>query len=171
VTRWLAAAPLLVLVALALVFGLSSLHHDPKVQPMALVGKPLPDLTLPDLDNGQTQSLRALTIGRPALVNVFASWCAPCAEEQAALAELSAGGARIIGVAYKDKPENSRSFLERYGDPYAARLVDASGRAAVDLGVTGPPETYLVAANGLILAKHVGSLSADEGRRLLASAR
>lgn len=169
--RWLAFAPLAALLILAGVFAAFSLHRDPKVQPTALVGRPLPDLILTDFDTGRPVALRSLLQDGPVLVNLFASWCAPCAVEQPALTELSAGGVRIIGVAYKDKPEATREFLDQYGDPYAVRLADISGQAAVDLGVTGPPETYLVGADGVIRAKHVGVLTVAEGRRLIASVR
>jgi cytochrome c biogenesis protein CcmG, thiol:disulfide interchange protein DsbE len=170
VSRWLALAPLGVLVALALLFGLFALKHDPKVQPRALVGKPLPELVLPGLDDGQKVSLRAAaaTTGRPVLVNVFASWCAPCEVEAPVLMQLKARGVTLVGVAYKDDPAKTRAFLDRVGDPYATRLVDRDGRAGIELGVTGVPETYLVDARGVILAKYTAPLSDADARALVA---
>ena len=106
----------------------------------------------------------------PVLVNIFASWCAPCEVEHPVLVELKKQGVRVVGVAYKDAPENTKAFIGRLGDPYAQRLVDRDGRAGIDLGVTGVPETYLVGANGTILAKHTGPLTPETAGELLAKA-
>lgn len=168
-TRWLALAPLAVLAALALLFSGYALKHDPKVQPHALVGKPLPDLTLASLDDGAPVALRSLaTTGRPVLVNVYASWCAPCELEAPVLMDMKRQGAELIGIAYKDAPANTQAFLARLGDPYARRLVDRDGRAGIELGVTGVPETYLVDGQGMILAKYPAPLSPKDARDLLA---
>lgn len=168
-SRWLAALPLAALAALALLFGLFALKHDPHVQPHALVGKPLPEVTLPGLDDGRPVSLRQATAtGAPVLVNVFASWCAPCEIEAPVLMELKARGVKLIGVAYKDAPDNTKAFLGRVGDPYAQRLVDRDGRAGIELGVTGVPETYLVDARGTILAKYAAPLSPADAQALVA---
>ncbi|MES2894837.1 MAG: DsbE family thiol:disulfide interchange protein [Pseudomonadota bacterium] len=170
-SRWLAILPLVALAALALLFGVYSLKRDPQVQPDALVGKPVPELTLPRLDDGRPAALRAALGEGPALVNVFASWCAPCEIEHPVLVDLRRQGVRIVGVAYKDAPENTKAFLGRLGDPFAERLVDRDGRAGIELGVTGVPETYLVGADGVILAKHTGPLTAETARALMAKAR
>lgn len=168
-SRWLAILPLAALGALALLFALFALKHDPRVQPHALVGKPLPEVTLPSLADGRPISLRAASAtGGPVLVNVFASWCAPCELEAPVLMELKAKGVKLIGVAYKDAPDNTKAFLERVGDPYVQRLVDRDGRAGIELGVTGVPETYLVDAKGMILAKYPAPLSEDDAKALLA---
>jgi cytochrome c biogenesis protein CcmG/thiol:disulfide interchange protein DsbE len=168
--RWLAVLPLLALVALGVLFAGYALHRNPKVQPQAMVGKPMPQLSLPSLDTGAATPL-ARAVEGPALVNFFASWCAPCEIEHPQLMALKANGVRIVGVAYKDAPENSRAFLTRLGDPFAARLIDSDGRAGVEFGVTGVPETYLVGADGVIVAKHTGPLTAKGARDLLAKAR
>ncbi|WP_304170052.1 DsbE family thiol:disulfide interchange protein [Phenylobacterium aquaticum] len=168
-SRWLALAPLAVLAALALLFGLYALHHDPKVEPRALVGHPLPALSLPSLDDGRPLALSEAARG-PALVNVFASWCAPCELEAPVLVSLKRRGVKLVGVAYKDAPENTQAFLTRLGDPYAARLVDRDGRAGIELGVTGVPETYLVSADGMILDKHSGPLTEADAQAMLAKA-
>lgn len=167
--RWLAFAPLAVLAALALLFGLYGLNHDPKVEPRALVGKPLPELSLPSLDDGRPVRLADAAKG-PMLVNVFASWCAPCEIEAPVLVDLKRQGVRIVGVAYKDAPPNTEAFLARLGDPYDARLVDRDGRAGIELGVTGVPETYLVGADGMILDKHSGPLTPEIAAAMLAKA-
>lgn len=167
-SRWLAILPLAALGALALLFALFALKHDPRVQPHALVGKPLPDVTLPALADGRPVSLRAASAtGGPVLVNVFASWCAPCELEAPVLMELKARGVKLIGVAYKDAPDNTKAFLDRVGDPYVQRLVDRDGRAGIELGVTGVPETYLVDAKGMILAKYPAPLSEADAKALL----
>jgi cytochrome c biogenesis protein CcmG/thiol:disulfide interchange protein DsbE len=171
VTRWLALAPLVVLAALAALFGLFALHHDPQVQPRALVGKPMPDLALPALDDGRMVKLRELTAEGPVLVNFFASWCAPCEVEAPQLNALAARNVRIVGIAYKDAPEKTRAFLGRLGDPYVRRLVDRNGRAGVEFGVTGVPETYLVGRDGVILDKHTGPIEAADVSQLVARAR
>lgn len=171
-TRWLAILPLAALVALALLFGLYALKRDPQVQPQALVGKPLPELVLPSLDDGREQPLRQVASGgAPVLVNIFASWCAPCEIEHPVLVDLKRKGVKIVGVAYKDAPANTQAFLNRLGDPFDLRLVDRDGRAGIELGVTGVPETYLVGSDGVIIAKHTGPLTAETAEALLAKGR
>ena len=167
-SRWLAALPLIALAALAVLFGAYALHRNPQVQPQALVGKPMPDLTLPSLDDGAAVRIREATRQGPVLVNFFASWCAPCAEEHPVLMEMRARRVPIVGVAYKDAPQNTMAFLSRLGDPFARRLVDRDGRAGIEFGITGVPETYLVAQDGRVLAKHTGPLSEDDARALMA---
>jgi cytochrome c biogenesis protein CcmG/thiol:disulfide interchange protein DsbE len=169
--RWLAALPLLALAALAVLFAAYSLNRNPQVDPKALVGKPIPALALPSLDDGRPTPLRGAAAGQPALVNFFASWCAPCEVEHPVVGALAAKGVRIVGIAYKDAPENTKAYLTRLGDPYAARLVDRDGRAGIEFGVTGVPETFLVDARGVILAKHTGPLTAESAETLLAKGR
>lgn len=169
--RLLAFLPLAALLALGLLFGLYALKRDPQIQPDALVGKPLPDLVLPALDSGRPQALRQVAQPAPTLVNIFASWCAPCEIEHPVLVDLQKQGVRIVGVAYKDAPENTKAFIGRLGDPYAERLVDRDGRAGIELGVTGVPETYVVGADGTILAKHTGPLTPEQAVALLEKAR
>lgn len=172
--RLVAFLPLAALAVLAAVFAFYSLGRDPQVKPDVLVGRPLPAVALAPLGGGAPVALPAATTagGGPAYVNMFASWCAPCAYEHPQLTELEARGARIIGVAYKDEPVKTQGFLQRLGSPFAAVLTDLDGRASIELGVTGVPETYLVAADGKILAKHSGPLTpeivADLERRRLA---
>jgi cytochrome c biogenesis protein CcmG, thiol:disulfide interchange protein DsbE len=160
-SRWLAALPLIALAALALLFAGYALHHDPKVIPMALVGKPMPDMSLPSLDGGATVRLKDATREGPVLVNFFASWCAPCEIEHPVLMAMRARHVRIIGIAYKDAPQNTQAFLTRLGDPFTERLVDRDGRAGIEFGVSGVPETYLIAPDGKVLAKYTNLNEAD----------
>lgn len=168
--RWLAFSPLIVLAALALLFAGYALKRDPRVQPQALVGKPMPAMTLPDLDTGRQAALREAGDG-PMLVNFFASWCAPCEVEHPQLMALKAQGVTVVGIAYKDAPANTQAFLTRLGDPFAAKRIDRDGRAGLEFGVTGVPETYLVGSDGVIIAKHTGPLTPDAAEALLKKAR
>jgi cytochrome c biogenesis protein CcmG/thiol:disulfide interchange protein DsbE len=170
VKRWLAFVPLLVLLALAGLFAGYALKRDPRVQPQALVGKPAPALSLPELTSGTPTAIRAPNQG-PILVNFFASWCAPCEVEHPQLMALKAQGVTVVGIAYKDAPANTQAFLTRLGDPFALKIIDRDGRAGLEFGVTGVPETYLVGSDGMILAKHTGPLTPDAAEDMLKKAR
>lgn len=173
-TRWLALAPLAVLAALAILFAGWSLKRDPAFKPDALVGQPIPETVLPLLSGDQAGpghlDLKTAGVGKPMLVNVFASWCAPCRIEHPRLLALKARGIAVVGVAYKDEPVATRAFLDEMGDPYSMVLVDREGRAGLDLGISGVPETFAVDARGRIAAKQSGPLL-DEAdiERLVAS--
>lgn len=163
----LAFLPLILFVALAAVFLVRLFAGDPSKLPSALIGKPVPAFTLPPVE-GLSQagvpvpgfSQADLARGKPALVNVFASWCAPCHQEHPLLMELAKDGRfAIFGINQKDKAENARRFLGKLGNPYAAVGADADGRASIEWGVYGVPETFLVSGDGRILYKHVGPLT------------
>lgn len=147
-------APLAVLVALGALFAFFALRHDPHYTPYKLVGRPLPELALPRLDGDSTRVPIRSTLQGPTFINVFASWCVPCIQEAPVLAQMHASGLRIVGLATRDEPADTRVFLGKYGNPFADILVDRDGRASVELGATGYPETYLVDANGVIVAKY-----------------
>jgi cytochrome c biogenesis protein CcmG/thiol:disulfide interchange protein DsbE len=170
-SRWLAFLPLVAILALGALFGLYALHRNPQVQPQALVGKTMPDLTLPSLEDGAPVRLRDAAAQGPMLVNFFASWCAPCEVEQPVLMQLKARKVRMIGIAYKDAPPKTQGFLSRLGDPFSQRLVDRDGRAGIEFGVTGVPETYLIGKDGQVLAKHTGPLSPEDAAKLADQAR
>jgi cytochrome c biogenesis protein CcmG/thiol:disulfide interchange protein DsbE len=143
---------------LVLLFAGYGLHHDPHVNPAALVGKPLPADSLTPLNGGAAQAIAAAD-SPPMVVNVFASWCAPCAEEAPQLMRLKAQGVPMVGVAYKDQPGATQTFLDKYGNPFDQVLQDRSGDAGVDFGISGVPETFVVDSHGMIVAKHIGPMT------------
>lgn len=131
--------------------------------PSALIGTKAPVLAMPALDGSNTQALTSQAIaGKLTLVNVFASWCVPCRQEHPLLKELSQDPRlNVVGINYKDRQENALRFLGELGNPYKAIGVDPNGKAAIDWGVYGIPESYLVAADGTILYKRVGPFDAQ----------
>ena len=156
--------PAAVLAALLAAFALG-LGHDPHLLPSALIDRPAPEFALPGLYDGANGLTRKDLDGRITVINFFASWCVPCREEQPALMELARRrGVILDGIAYKDKPDESRRFLDRFGNPYALIGVDSSGTTGIDFGVYGVPETYVVDAAGRIRYRHVGPLTAADVR-------
>ena len=157
--RWLVLAPLALFLALAALFLLQLVSgRDGATVPSALLGQPAPQTELPPLDGLDRPGLSSAELaGGVTLVNVWASWCAPCREEHPILMALSQDGRfGIAGLNYKDVPDNARRFLGELGNPYDRVGVDANGRAAIDWGVYGVPETFLVGRDGRIAYKHVG---------------
>ena len=134
--------------------------------PSALIDKPAPAFVLGPVTGLAKPGLATadLKTGKVTLVNVFASWCVPCRQESAALMLLSQSGVRIVGIAYKDQPDNTRRFLGQEGDPYQAVGADESGRTGIDFGVYGVPETYVVKGDGTITSKIVGPLTEENIR-------
>jgi cytochrome c biogenesis protein CcmG/thiol:disulfide interchange protein DsbE len=161
--RLLALLPLVAFGALALVFLMQLYGGDPSKLPSALIGRAVPAFALPPLEPGGKGLADAdLRQGKLTLVNVFASWCGPCHEEHPFLMELAKDGRfNVVGINYKDLAENARRFLGARGNPYAAIGVDNNGRAAIDWGVYGVPETFLVRGDGTIAYKLVGPINAD----------
>lgn len=156
--------PLLIFLLLAGVFLMQLLSgRDLSVVPSALIGQMAPKTELPPLEGMQVPGLNSADFtGKVTLVNVWASWCAPCREEHPVLLELSKDQRfSIAGLNYKDKPENARRFLGDLGSPYKAIGVDPNGRTAIDWGVYGVPETFLLGKDGKVAFKHVGPLSPE----------
>ena len=163
--RLLVLVPLAIFVGLAVLFLFRLYAGDPSKLPSALIGKTVPEFTLPPVEGlaADGKPLPGLSTadlkGQVTVVNVWASWCVPCRDENPMLMELAAKGFRIVGINYKDKPENARRFLGEFGNPFSAVGVDRRGQAAIDWGVYGVPETFVVDAAGTIVHKHVGPFS------------
>ncbi|HEY1259365.1 MAG TPA: DsbE family thiol:disulfide interchange protein [Stellaceae bacterium] len=161
--RWrpLLLVPVIAFIGLVAAFALG-LQHDPRLVPSPLIGKPVPAFDLPPV-KGHSLGLSSKDLrGQVTLVNVFASWCVACREEHALLVRL--GRKRIVpieGLDYKDKPEDAVRWLQTMGDPYARTGVDADGRVAIDWGVYGVPETFLVDRSGRIAYKQVGPITPE----------
>jgi cytochrome c biogenesis protein CcmG/thiol:disulfide interchange protein DsbE len=161
-------APLGVFILLAGLFLVRLFAGDASRLPSALIGRPAPPFVLPaveglkDVPGLSEADLRA---GHVSILNVFASWCAPCHAEHATLMalahndELKAKGLRVYGLSYKDEPANAVKFLTENGEPFAAVGADISGRTAIDFGVYGVPETFIIKGDGTIAYKYVGPLS------------
>lgn len=158
----LMAAPPLVFAALAVMFYVGMNRDNPEELPSALVGKPAPEVRLTALGDGAPFTDDSLRDGQVKLVNFWASWCAPCRVEHPHLEALAGEGVPILGVNYKDKPANALGFLAELGDPYAGIGADADGRMALNWGVYGVPETYLVDGDGTILLRIAGPVTERE---------
>jgi cytochrome c biogenesis protein CcmG/thiol:disulfide interchange protein DsbE len=165
---FLVALPLLAFLALAALFFFRLGAGDPSRIPSALLGQPAPKTDLPplaglDRDGKTVPGLNNNTFkGAVTLVNVWASWCVPCVSEAPLLVELSKDKrVQIAGINYKDSSDNARRFLSRYGNPFVASGVDANGRASIDWGVYGVPETFIVGRDGNIAYKLVGPITAE----------
>jgi cytochrome c biogenesis protein CcmG, thiol:disulfide interchange protein DsbE len=166
--------PLIVFLALAGLFLYRLGSCDPALLPSALIGRPVPQTELPPLagvehDGKPVPGLNSATFaGSVTLVNVWASWCVPCHDEAPLLMKLAEDKRiRIIGINYKDQPENARRFIGRYGNPFAAVGADVNGRASIDWGVYGVPETFVIGRDGRIAYKLVGPITADNLARTL----
>ncbi|SDN35918.1 cytochrome c biogenesis protein CcmG, thiol:disulfide interchange protein DsbE [Lutimaribacter pacificus] len=152
-------APPLIFAALAVMFYVGMSREDPNQLPTALAGKEAPAVAVTPLGDKTPFTDAELRAGEVTLVNYWASWCAPCRVEHPNLEKLAAQGLTIYGVNYKDKPENALKFLAELGDPYAATGADAEGRMALNWGVYGVPETYVIDGNGVIVARHAGPVT------------
>ena len=164
--RILVLLPLLAFLTLAALFLYRLGQGDPSRIPSALIGRPVPDTPLPPLpeltrDGAPVPGITSADFaGAVTLVNVWASWCVPCHDEAPLLLKMSEDKRfRIVGINYKDQPDNARRFIGRYGNPFAAVGVDANGRASIDWGVYGVPETFVVGRDGRIAHKLVGPIS------------
>src|SRR5713226_1396221 len=155
-------APIATFLALTLIFGWGLTHH-PREIPSALIGKPVPRFTLPPLP-GRTLGLSNTDlVGEVSLVNVFASWCVACRAEHPLFMQLKTEGAvPIHGLDYKDQPENATRWLNTLGDPYTRTGADVDGRVAIDWGVYGVPETFVIGKDGRIAHKHIGPLMPND---------
>lgn len=154
---------LLPLAVFALIGALlyTGLGRDPDLVPSPLIGKPMPEFTLPRLHSPEDQVAHGdLTGNGPFLINVWGSWCYACRVEHDVLTRLAqTGHAPVYGLNYKDRREDALRWLRQFGDPWALHLYDPEGRVSMDFGVYGAPETYVVDSSGIIRFKHVGPLT------------
>lgn len=160
---WIVLIPVVVFAAIAALFW-KGLSGEPSKIPSALIGKPVPEFTLAAVPGLTVPgfSTAHLKSGKVTVVNVWASWCAPCRIEHPLLLELARrGDIVLVGINYKDAPENAARFLGTLGQPFAAVGMDADGRTAVDWGVYGVPETFVIDGQGIIRYKHIGPLSPE----------
>jgi cytochrome c biogenesis protein CcmG, thiol:disulfide interchange protein DsbE len=157
--RWRRFAPLALFALLAVLLGVG-LGLKPREVPSPFIGKPAPAFTLPLLADATKSFAPSQLQGRVWLLNVWASWCAPCREEHPLLVTLARDRkVTIVGLNYKDDTRNAQEWLLRLGDPYLMTAVDRDGRAGIDWGVYGVPETFVVDANGIVRHKVVGPLT------------
>jgi cytochrome c biogenesis protein CcmG/thiol:disulfide interchange protein DsbE len=167
-TRLLVLIPLLAFLGLAALFLLRLGAGDPSRIPSALIGHPAPATNLPalsglDRDGKPVPGLESAQFnGAVTLLNVWASWCVPCRDEAPLLLRIAADQRiRVAGINYKDQPDNARRFLGRYGNPFVANGVDANGRAGIEWGVYGVPETFVIGRDGRIAYKLIGPITPE----------
>ncbi len=174
-SRIIVLLPLLAFIALAALFFYRLGAGDPSRLPSALIGRPVPTFDLPGITGLERDGKPIPGIGNATfqgavtLLNVWASWCVPCHDEAPFLEQLSRDKRiQLVGINYKDTADNARRFLYRYGNPFVATGRDETGRASIDWGVYGVPETFLIGRDGRIAYKLVGPITAENlGRTLL----
>ena len=166
--RLVVLIPLIAFLALAALFMLRLGSGDPSRIPSALIGRPAPHTSLPPIpglerDGQPVPGLdRETFTGAVTVLNVWASWCVPCHDEAPLLIRLAADRRiRVVGINYKDQPDNARRFLGRHGNPFVANGIDSTGRAAIEWGVYGVPETFVVGRDGRIAFKLIGPITPD----------
>ena len=166
--KWIVFLPLALFIGLAVLFFIRLGGGDPSRVPSPLIGRPAPATTLPPIAGLERDGRPVPGItpevfsGKVTLVNVWASWCVPCHDEAPLLHELAKDHRiQIVGIDYKDQPENARRFLGRYGNPFTAAGTDGNGRASIEWGVYGVPETFIVGRDGRIAFKLIGPITPD----------
>ncbi|MBP0446928.1 DsbE family thiol:disulfide interchange protein [Roseomonas sp. SSH11] len=148
----------------AMLRGMRDGSYDPRGVPSALLGKPAPRMALPPVEGIELPTIAPEMLaspGMPVLVNFWASWCVPCVVEHPQLVALQRRGVRILGINYKDKPADAARFLVRHGNPFQALAADAEGRAGIEYGLYGVPETYLLDRQGIIRWRWAGPMMPD----------
>jgi cytochrome c biogenesis protein CcmG, thiol:disulfide interchange protein DsbE len=141
-------------------FFLRGLSLDPQHLPSARLGQALPEFNIPALEDNTRVFSEKTMQGHAAMLHVWASWCAVCAEEQVFLFTLKDNGVPLYGLNYKDSPSEAKTWLQIWGNPYALSGMDLDGHVGLNLGVYGTPETFLIDKNGVIRYRHVGALNA-----------
>lgn len=169
--RSLAYGPLAIFLLLVLVFFIqldrNSAGDDPTKLESVLVGKPVPQFRLEDLNQAGKLYDQGIFKGQPLLLNVWATWCPTCYAEHTYLNELAANGVKIIGLNYKDERLKAVDWLNQLGNPYLVSLFDGDGMLGLDLGVYGAPETFVIDANGVIRYRHVGDVNPNNWQETL----
>ncbi len=162
-TRFWFWLPLAITALVCGVFGFSLMHPGRRDIRSQWVGQPMPQFNLPPAASSRPGLAFAnLADGRPKLVNVFASWCVPCAAEAPVLAAIARQGVEIDGIALRDQTDDLDAFLLRYGNPYTRIGGDVTSSVAIALGSTGVPESYVIDGKGIILSQHIGELHDDD---------
>lgn len=158
-------APLAIFVVLVVVLAVG-LKLDPRYVPSPLIDKPAPEFNLTALDSPTTVITKQSLVGRPIVLNVWASWCAACRDEHPVLIEVARDSkVEIIGLNYKDTREDAGAWLVAHGNPYRQIIFDPMGQLGLDLGVYGVPETFVIDPRGVIRHKQVGAISAEIWRQ------
>lgn len=157
--------PLLVFIALAGLLGFGiywNTHHEMTEVPSPLIGKPAPEFTLPLLYDSTKSLAQKELLGKPYLLNVFGSWCPTCQYEHPILtAQVKPLGIKLVGLDWKDQPDDAKRWLAQFGNPYDAVITDQDGRTGIDFGVYMAPETFLVDAQGMVRYKRIGMFTPE----------
>ena len=157
--------PFFAFVLLVALFGFGiwwNTEHDPQAIPSPLLNKPAPAFVLPKLYEPTVTVSKSDLLGKPYLLNVFASWCVECGVEHPVLqAEAPTLGVLLVGYDYKDAPEDAKRWLAEHGNPYSVLIADQPGLTAIDFGVYGAPESFLIDGKGVIRYKHIGPMTSD----------
>jgi cytochrome c biogenesis protein CcmG/thiol:disulfide interchange protein DsbE len=165
--RLLFLLPVLLFLGLGAAFY-TGLGRDPRLVPSALIDEPAPEFELPPVAEDIAPGLSSTDLrGQVSLVNFFASWCPPCRVEHPVLMRLAEQGIPVYGINKKDRPEQAVAFLDELGNPYARIGADPSGRASIDWGVYGLPETFIVGPDGRIAYRHVGPIMPQDVERVI----
>lgn len=154
------AIPIAIFVLIVVLLG-KGLHIDPRAVPSPFIGKPTPHLDLPSLEFPDQRLTPAKLLGRPWVLNVFASWCATCGMEAKQISEL-AQHVTMIGLNKEDDAADARRWLAQHGNPYAMVLVDRDGKTSIDWGVYAVPETFIIDKKGIVRYKYLGAIPEDE---------
>ncbi|WP_147125408.1 DsbE family thiol:disulfide interchange protein [Shimia ponticola] len=157
--NWLMVAPPIIFATLAVTFYMGMQRENPNDLPSVMVGQPAPPVALTPLSGKVPFTDAVFADGEVKLVNYWASWCAPCRVEHPNLQALADAGVPIYGINYKDAPDKALAFLDELGDPYEAIAQDDTGRVALDWGVYGVPETYVLDGDGTVLARVAGPVT------------
>jgi cytochrome c biogenesis protein CcmG, thiol:disulfide interchange protein DsbE len=158
---WRFALPAVAFVAVAVLFAVS-LRRDKETLPSPFIGKPAPGFSLPSLQDDSKTVATADYAGKPYVLNVWGTWCPGCRHEHGTLLEIARRGeVPLVGLNWRDDKAAALQWLEQLGDPYVATANDGEGRTAIDWGVYGAPETFLVSGDGIVLHKHVAPLTME----------